>query len=199
MQKNIKSVLFSIVVSVICLVSINNIQAAAPKSERDNINLNKDKLVLNVSADQIKSYGPTNLINDLVESPNFIQRNITVWATGLPNKGQRKNIYRLERGVRYKVRVSRFTHFGTWQPTRRALKNDACYEFNARSNKVSLPVVKTNYGFNFCSGGYKANHVYESQVLYGRGTQLVMWVYDSDYRDNYGDYYIEVIEIRSRR
>lgn len=139
-------------------------------------------------------------LKDYRSNPTIsMQRNITVWATGLPNKGRQKRIYRLERGVRYKVRVSQFTHFGTWRPTGRALKNDACYEFNARSRKVSLPVVKTNYGFNFCLRGYRANHVYESQVVYGRRTNLVMWVYDTDYRDNYGSYYVEVIELVSRR
>lgn len=202
MKLNIKSMAALLIGAVFCFVGVAN-------AEENRVTINDDKVSM---ASTDSSYGSIpakrNYLNfDYSKDMNdygvkpipAFQRNITVWATGLPNRGARKNIYLLERGVRYKVRVSRFTHFGRWRPTKRDLKNDACYEFNARPRPVSLPVVKTNFGFNFCTRGYRANHVYDSQVIMGNGARLVMWVYDTDYRDNYGNYYVEVIQMASRR
>jgi hypothetical protein len=193
MKTNIKSIFWAISVTMICLVTFSNQTKASNQIEKGNSFLKEN-------------YSSTKLTTVLLEGVNqninkankTSQRDLVVWATGLPNRGSQKRMYRLDRGQRYRVRVSRFTHFGTWQPTRKALKNDACYEFNSRPRPVSLPVIKTNFGFNFCFGRYKANHIYESQIVSGNGSYLVMWVYDSDYRDNYGDYYVEVIHIRSR-
>lgn len=123
-------------------------------------------------------------------------RPLTMHTKSIPANGSRMSTIRLERGQRYKVRISGQTHFGTWKPTRRALKNDACFEFNSGRGYVSLPVVRSSHGLNFCRSGYRANHQYESQIIYGDGRNLGLWVYDSDYRDNYGSYYAEVILMR---
>jgi len=109
------------------------------------------------------------------------------------NSARRTNVGVAERGKRYKLRVSGSTHFGTWKPTRRALKNDPCFEFNSGRGQVGLPVVKNSHGFNLCGRGYRRSHVYESQIIYGDGRPVSVWVYDSDYRDNYGSYYAELI------
>jgi len=121
---------------------------------------------------------------------------LTMHTNSIPANGSRISTMWLERGKRYKVRISGQTHFGTWKPTRRALKNDACFEFNSGRGRVSLPVVKSSHSLNFCRSGYRANHKYESQIIYGDGRNLTLWVYDSDYRDNYGSYYAEVILMR---
>ncbi|MEP2987415.1 MAG: hypothetical protein ABJN65_11765 [Parasphingorhabdus sp.] len=121
---------------------------------------------------------------------------LTMHTKSIPSNGTRMSTMRLERGKRYKVRISGQTHFGTWKPTRRALKNDACFEFNSGRGRVGLPVVKSSHGLNFCRSGYRSNHKYESQIIYGDGRNLSLWVYDTDYRDNYGSYYAEVILMR---
>lgn len=185
--------------AIVCLFVASGVNADANSTSAELRESDRDIFSTDLPKMPVKDLNSAGFPDNHFMPVISAQRDITVWATGLPNKGRQKRMYRLDRGVRYKVRVSRFTHFGTWKPTRRALKNDACFEFNARSRKVSLPVIKTNFGFNFCSGNYKANHVYLSQAIYGNGSYLVMWVYDSDYRDNYGDYYVEVIELASRR
>lgn len=124
-------------------------------------------------------------------------RDITMTTASLSNRaGTHRPLMTLERGQRYKIRVSNSTHFGTWPATRRDLKNDACFEFNSGRGRVPLPVVKNSHGFNLCQFGYRANHRYESQTIYGDGRTLSMWVYDTDYRDNFGSYYVEVILVR---
>lgn len=127
-------------------------------------------------------------------SPAFA-RDIVMKTASVPNNGARISTMILERGKRYRLDVSGFTHFGTWKPTRRALKNDACFEFNSGRGQVSLPVLKSSHSFNLCWRGYSANHNYSSQIIYGDGRRLVLWVYDSDYRDNYGLYYAKVVLI----
>ncbi len=137
---------------------------------------------------------PVALTAMTVAAPSASARELVMHTASIPNNGGRVTLGYMERGKRYKLRVRGSTHFGTWKPTRRALKNDACYEFNSGRGRVALPVVKNNRSFNLCARGYRSNHIYESQVIYsGNGGAVTLWVYDSDYRDNYGSYYAELV------
>ena len=129
-------------------------------------------------------------------SANAQNRQLTIWSGALASNGGVIATTRLQHGQRYQVRIAGAVHFGTWKPTKRALKNDACFEFNSGRGAVSLPIIQNSHGLNFCARGYSARHVYQTQLIYGDGRALTLRVFDTDYRDNYGSFNVQVVLMR---
>ncbi|MBW6455611.1 MAG: hypothetical protein K0A98_06975 [Trueperaceae bacterium] len=115
----------------------------------------------------------------------------------VPATGERVVLTGLRAGDVYQLRASGWMSFGTWWQNGRPLLDDACFEFAAKGFPDPLPVVANDLGLSLCDGGYRDDHVYLSQTFVAPSPQVVLWVIDTDYRDNAGSVLVEALWLRA--
>ncbi len=114
----------------------------------------------------------------------------------VPSDGRPVTLDGLEVGGSYQLRVSGSMTFGRWAATGATLRNDACYEYDAKGFPDPLTVFQNSFDVVVC-GLYRSDHVYLSAPFVAPSQRLVLWVFDTDYRDNDGALDVEIIPIAS--
>lgn len=118
----------------------------------------------------------------------------TIWTGRVSSDGNRVVAVGLQAGATYIMEVSGSVYFGRWSQNGRDLLQDACYEFNARGYPVPLPVFKNSANINVCQS-YRADHVYRSAPFVADGQPLLLWIFDTDYRDNNGALSVRILKL----
>lgn len=115
-----------------------------------------------------------------------------VWNGYVSAKGVVKGPIPLKLGETYYFKVGSNVHFGKWWKNGRSLKNDACYEFNAKGYPDPLPVFENNLRIPLCSGTYHANHSYTSALFTANNSSISFRIFDTEYSDNSGSMYVQL-------
>lgn len=122
---------------------------------------------------------------------------IRVWKGQLSSDGTTSPTIKLIFGQKYQIKVSGTMVFGIWSKNNKELHDDACYEFNANDIPVLLPAFKNSLEISVCDGKYHPNHEYQSEPFIANKNEIRFWVFDTDYRDNSGELFVEVFQIRN--
>jgi hypothetical protein len=113
---------------------------------------------------------------------------------GVPSDGRPVTLDGLQVGGTYQLRVSGTMVFGRWPATGRTLQNDACFEYAAKGYPDPLTTFQNSFGVIVC-GPYRSDHTYVSAPFVAPSERLVLWVFDTDYRDNGGVLDVEIIPV----
>ena len=76
------------------------------------------------------------------------------------------------------------------------LADDACYEFIAKTGKMTSRIrnFRNSLDVDVCQGNYNSDHTYTSQPFVAKQSKIHFWIDDIDYGDNSGSLHVDLIE-----
>ncbi|MDP1836781.1 MAG: CFI-box-CTERM domain-containing protein [Chlamydiales bacterium] len=107
---------------------------------------------------------------------------------------------KLNKGDTYVIEAKKTISEGIWVENKKPFANDACYEFNAMvdaDGPKALPIFKSSAPIGVCDGKYHDDHVYKSETFVADDSPLKLWVFDTDYRDNTGNFEASIYKVAS--
>jgi hypothetical protein len=116
-----------------------------------------------------------------------------IWKGHIQSDGSATVPIPLVLNEHYRIKVSQVINLGKWVQERENLANDACYEFNKEKHLEKYESLKNSQNISVCDGTYHLDHVYQSAPFVAKQNRLLFWVSDTDYDDNNGAFYVEII------
>lgn len=109
----------------------------------------------------------------------------------VPATGERLVITGFVPGAWYQLRVSGVMDFGPSWRTGRLQRQDACYEVAEYGYPVAQTAFSDTFGITLC-GEFRSDHTYVSEPFIALGTDMTVWVFDTDYLGNSGALSLEI-------
>lgn len=116
-----------------------------------------------------------------------------VWSGKVDSKGIPSVPIKLVLNKKYQIKVSGEINLGKWIQNREKLANDACYEFNSKTNTEKIESIKNSLNITVCDGKYHLDHIYTSEPFIAKQNRIHFWIYDTNYDDNSGSFQVQVI------
>lgn len=129
---------------------------------------------------------------------NCIAQETAIWSGKLNSNGTPTKPVKLEIGQKYRIEVEGFINLGKWHQQKKALANDACFEFSDETVppvRTKMKCFKNSFDLSVCDGNFHEDHKYKSEPFKALQSGIHFWVYDTNYEDNSGELNVKVIQI----
>ncbi len=122
-----------------------------------------------------------------------------IWEGEVNSDGTPTTSVKLTLGHEYFIKVSGVMNLKKWWKQGKPLEEDACFEFNAEQTPMKLLSFKNSININVCDGTYHPDHIYTSKPFIAAQSGVHFWIYDSDYEDNNGTLFVQVIDTERKK
>lgn len=116
-----------------------------------------------------------------------------IWSGEINSDGTPSNVISLEFNKTYQIKAKGYINLGKWIQAQKKLANDPCYEFNKERSTEKRESLKNSLSVSVCDGSYHPDHSYQSEPFIAKNNRIHFWIDDTDYDDNSGSFYVEII------